>query len=260
MDCTEGIDCLPTGYKYCIVTDPPFNVGYHYNEYKDKMDEDEYYEWLGNIVNGYPCVIIHYPESLYKFAFQIGKFPTRVLSWVYNSNTPRQHRDIAYFDIVPDMNRVRQPYKNPTDKRIAARIAAGCGGGQNVRLDGGQSGEERQQESTRNQPPMPDARRGDAPSGRCFARRLRHSRPFPRQRHHLRSRLTRASPLRRLRAEQGVFRHCPAAHRPGAQPAYPRLRRRLKAPEKSTRNRYDISTCNRYDISTYNRYDISTEG
>lgn len=129
MDCTEGIDCLPTGYKYCIVTDPPFNVGYHYNEYKDKMDEDEYYEWLGNIVNGYPCVIIHYPESLYKFAFQIGKFPTRVLSWVYNSNTPRQHRDIAYFDIVPDMNRVRQPYKNPTDKRIAARIAAGCGGG-----------------------------------------------------------------------------------------------------------------------------------
>ena len=129
MDCLEGMSQLPTGHKYCIVTDPPFNVGYHYNEYDDKRDEGEYFEWLADIVAGYPCVIIHYPEALYKFAFQIGKFPERVVSWVYNSNTPRQHRDIAYFDVQPDFNKVRQPYKNPTDKRIAARIAAGIEGG-----------------------------------------------------------------------------------------------------------------------------------
>ena len=120
---------MPTGYKYCIVTDPPFNVGYHYNEYKDKMDEGEYFEWLGNIVSGNPCVMIHYPEALYKFAFQIGKFPERVVSWVYNSNTPRQHRDIAFFDIKPDFTLMHQPYKNPTDKRIAKRIAEGHEGG-----------------------------------------------------------------------------------------------------------------------------------
>ena len=73
--------------------------------------------------------MIHYPEALYKFAFQIGQFPDRVVSWVYNSNTPRQHRDIAFFGIKPDFTKVRQPYKNPEDKRIAQRIAEGHEGG-----------------------------------------------------------------------------------------------------------------------------------
>ena len=129
MDCLEGMSELPTDHKYCIVTDPPFNVGYHYNEYKDNKSEDEYFEWLDAITKGYPVVMIHYPESLYKFAFQIGQFPERVVAWVYNSNTPRQHREIAYFGIKPDLTMMHQPYKNPTDKRIAKRIAEGHEGG-----------------------------------------------------------------------------------------------------------------------------------
>jgi hypothetical protein len=32
--------------KYCIVTDPPFNVNYHYEGYDDNMEEDDYYTWL----------------------------------------------------------------------------------------------------------------------------------------------------------------------------------------------------------------------
>ena len=128
-DCLEGMPELPTGHKYCVVTDPPFNVGYHYNEYKDNKSEDEYFEWLEQITKGYPAVMIHYPEALYKFAFQIGQFPERVVAWVYNSNTPRQHRDIAYFGIKPDFTLMHQPYKNPTDKRIAKRIAEGHEGG-----------------------------------------------------------------------------------------------------------------------------------
>ena len=128
-DCLEGMSLLPKGHKYCIVTDPPFNVGYHYNEYDDNKDEGEYFQWLDDICKGYPVVMIHYPEALYKFAFQIGQFPDRVVSWVYNSNTPRQHRDIAFFGIKPDFTKVRQPYKNPEDKRIAQRIAEGHEGG-----------------------------------------------------------------------------------------------------------------------------------
>ena len=58
-----------------IVSDPPFNIGYHYNQYKDKMNEDDYYEMLGTLFGSYPSVVIHYPESLYKLAFQIDKFP-----------------------------------------------------------------------------------------------------------------------------------------------------------------------------------------
>ena len=44
--------------------------------------------------------------------------PERIISWVYPSNTARQHRDIAFYNVKPDMNKVKQPYKNPTDKRI----------------------------------------------------------------------------------------------------------------------------------------------
>ena len=111
-----------------LVTDPPFNINYKYNTYNDNMEEDEYYEMLDFYFHDMPSVVIHYPESLYKLAFKIGKFPDRVISWVYNSNTAKQHRDIAFFDIKPDMNKVRQPYKNQNDKRIKERIAKGCKG------------------------------------------------------------------------------------------------------------------------------------
>jgi DNA modification methylase len=111
-----------------LVSDPPFNINYKYNTYLDNMDEDEYYEMLDFFFRDLPSVVIHYPEQLYKLSFQIGKFPERVVSWVYNSNTAKQHRDIAFFDVKPDMNKVRQPYKNPNDKRIKERIARGCKG------------------------------------------------------------------------------------------------------------------------------------
>lgn len=111
--------------KLVIVTDPPFNVGYHYKTYKDNMDADAYYEMLGDVFSFAPFVVIHYPEEIYKIAFQVGEFPERVVSWVYNSNTPKQHRDIAFFGVKPDFTKYGQPYKNPKDKRIAQRIAEG---------------------------------------------------------------------------------------------------------------------------------------
>lgn len=111
-----------------IVSDPPFNIGYHYDNYDDNMLEDEYYKWIGNIFSLCPSAVVHYPESLYKLAFQMDKFPERVVSWVYNSNTAKQHRDIAFFGVKPNFNQVRQPYKNPNDKRIKERIARGITG------------------------------------------------------------------------------------------------------------------------------------
>lgn len=111
-----------------IVTDPPFNINYKYSKYYDNMDETEYYEMLSYFMNDLPSVVVHYPKQLYKLSFQIGKFPEKVISWVYNSNTAKQHRDIAFFGIKPNMNQVKQPYKNPNDKRIKERIARGCEG------------------------------------------------------------------------------------------------------------------------------------
>jgi DNA modification methylase len=111
--------------KFVIVTDPPFNIGYHYNNYEDNMDSQDYYEMLGAVFQYSPFVVIHYPEEIYKIAFQVGEFPDKVVSWVYNSNTAKQHRDIAFFGIKPDFKQYGQPYKNPTDKRIMKRIADG---------------------------------------------------------------------------------------------------------------------------------------
>lgn len=111
--------------KMVIVTDPPFNIGYHYNSYHDKMDAEDYYEMLGEVFSFAPFVVIHYPEEIFKIAFQCGLFPEKVVSWVYNSNTAKQHRDIGFFGISPDFRLYPQPYKNPTDKRIQALIEAG---------------------------------------------------------------------------------------------------------------------------------------
>lgn len=115
------------GGRPCIVTDPPFNIGYHYNTYKDKMNEDEYLDFLNKVckTRDIPYVMIHYPESLYKIAIKNQESPFRVCSWVYNSNTAKQHRDVAFFGVMPNFKQVLQPYKNPKDKRIQNRIAEG---------------------------------------------------------------------------------------------------------------------------------------
>ena len=48
QDC-KTVD-IPNRDKVCIVTDPPFNIGYKYNTYKDKMKENEYYDMLVSLL------------------------------------------------------------------------------------------------------------------------------------------------------------------------------------------------------------------
>lgn len=108
-----------------LVSDPPFNIGYHYHTYKDKLKEEEYYDFLISVFSNYKHVMIHYPESLYKYSLKLKVAPEKVISWVYNSNNHRQHRDIAYFGLTPDFKKRGQDYKNPTDKRIKKLISQG---------------------------------------------------------------------------------------------------------------------------------------
>jgi site-specific DNA-methyltransferase (adenine-specific) len=107
-----------------LVSDPPYNVGYHYDDCKDNMSDEEYYNFMALIFET-PSVLIHYPESMYRIAYAKGKFPTKIVSWVYNSNTPRQHRSIAWFDCKPNFKNDGQDFKNPNDPRIAKRIQEG---------------------------------------------------------------------------------------------------------------------------------------
>lgn len=128
-DFKNQVDAIAQIPNVVVVTDPPFNVGYHYNTYKDKMNREEYYNMLAELVNTFPTVLIHYPECLYQVAIVTGKAPQRVCTWVYNSNTARQHRDIAFWNLNPDMTNTKQEYKNLKDKRIQQRIANGIRGG-----------------------------------------------------------------------------------------------------------------------------------
>jgi site-specific DNA-methyltransferase (adenine-specific) len=91
------------------------------------MPDDEYYTWLAEITGNYSSVVILYPESLHRLSIEKGEAPEKIVSWVYNANTARQHRDIAFYGVLPDFRRVKQPYKNQNDKRIKALMAQGKG-------------------------------------------------------------------------------------------------------------------------------------
>lgn len=128
-DCLKCLNEVQSKYSdrnIILVSDVPFNIGYGYVSYKDRLPEHEYLEMMRVVFErGVPFVIIHYPESLYAISSFLRKTPTRVCSWVYNSNTARQHRDVAFFDVKPNFAQVGQPYKNLKDKRIIKRIEEG---------------------------------------------------------------------------------------------------------------------------------------
>ena len=124
------IEIINKDFRDCIVpkgltiTDPPYNQGYAYNQYKDRMSEDDYIELLSYIPT--PCVIIHYPEETINLLPKAIKSKCeQVVCWVYNSNTGKQSRLISWWGCKPDFRKVRQPYKNLKDKRIQKRIAEG---------------------------------------------------------------------------------------------------------------------------------------
>tara|TARA_R100001510_G_scaffold53146_1_gene54483 strand:- start:16 stop:693 length:678 start_codon:yes stop_codon:yes gene_type:complete len=115
-------DCIVP--KGLTITDPPYNQGYAYNQYKDRMSEEDYIELLSHIPT--PCVIIHYPEETINLLPKAIKSKCeQVVCWVYNSNTGKQSRLISWWGCKPDFRKVRQLYKNLNDKRIQKRIAEG---------------------------------------------------------------------------------------------------------------------------------------
>ena len=110
--------------KGITITDPPYNQGYAYNNYKDKLSKKDYIELLSKIPT--PCVIIHYPEETINLLPKaIKENCEQVVCWVYNSNTGKQSRIIFWWGCKPNFKKVTQPYKNLNDKRIQKRIAEG---------------------------------------------------------------------------------------------------------------------------------------
>ena len=113
---------------FTVITDPPYNINYEYNEYNDNLTDEEYIELISNF-KGLKLAIIHYPEEAMKYFVPALGVPDEVNVWAYNSNLPgRQSRLVNYYNLQPDYRKVLQPYKNPNDKRIKERIARGITG------------------------------------------------------------------------------------------------------------------------------------
>jgi len=102
--------------KTLIITDPPYNVGWKYDSYKDNLSENEYLDLFKNF-KGFKLVVIHYIEDIIKYIVPTMGVPTKCIQWVYNSNMPRNHRTIAFFNCKPDMNKVKRMPKQLDDKR-----------------------------------------------------------------------------------------------------------------------------------------------
>lgn len=126
MDFRDGISMIDE--DFIIITDPPYNIGYEYDNYEDDMDDEDYIEMICEFQE-VPTAIIHYPEESMKYFVPALGVPDEVNVWAYNSNLPGRHsRLINYYGLKPDYTKVLQPYKNPTDKRIKERIARGITG------------------------------------------------------------------------------------------------------------------------------------
>lgn len=126
MDFIDGLDLIKDKINL-IATDPPYNINFKYNIYEDNLCEDEYIEMLCEFQN-LPLAIIHYPEETMKYFVSALGVPDEVVAWCYNSNISRQFRLINFYNCKVDFNKVKQPYKNPNDKRIKKLIEKGSKG------------------------------------------------------------------------------------------------------------------------------------
>lgn len=114
-----------------LLTDPPYNIGFAgYESHDDNMTTLEYQAMLAGLRGkAEVVVIIQYPEETMRHVVPALGVPTEVIAWCYNSNINRRFRLASIYGAKPDFRRVRQPYKNPNDKRVKKLIEAGSEGG-----------------------------------------------------------------------------------------------------------------------------------
>ena len=123
-DCVELMKALPD--EYYVISDPPYNIDFDYGGFRDKLPRREYVERLESVFCDRKCVIIHYPEDTINLlgGGAMGDC-SEVVSWIYNSPIPRQHRLITWWNCKPDFSKIPQPYKTPKDHRHKKAVESG---------------------------------------------------------------------------------------------------------------------------------------
>lgn len=149
-DCLTELKKMPSESVDLVVTDPPFNIGYKYETYKDRMSNGEYVNWCKGWLTecirlmkpGASLYLINYPENnahILPFIQENLTFK-RWLTWHYptnigqsKTNYTRSQHSILFCVKGEDAKTfnsqdVAEPYRNPTDKRIKALIEKGSKG------------------------------------------------------------------------------------------------------------------------------------
>lgn len=141
-DCIEEILKLNDNSIDLSIIDPPYNVWYKYNLYKDIMKHQDYIDWQIEIIKSiwlklkqwWSLIYITYPELwaeiftefLPKKNYSIES--KEIATWVYNTNLWWKYLRKASRMCLwlskwePKINNITWEYKNPTDKRIKQRI------------------------------------------------------------------------------------------------------------------------------------------
>ncbi|MET3349061.1 UNVERIFIED_ORG: DNA modification methylase [Arthrobacter sp. UYEF1] len=122
-----------------IITDPPYNVDYGYNTYKDKRDD--YLEWqlailaeCGRVLKpGGSVFYLNYPEFNSHIWASLPEPLTgqEIIAWVYNTHTGGNPLRKSFRTWIwaskgqPATSEFYGEYKNPTDARVKKLIEAG---------------------------------------------------------------------------------------------------------------------------------------
>lgn len=146
-DALEELRKLDAGSVDCVIADPPYNIGYRYDVYRDDLPQDEYRAYMLTAVEAAADALkpggslwwLQYPEEA-SYLWQAAQEtipalrPVRLVAWVYHAHASgaplrRGLRLWCWFAKgEPSLCGQAFPgeYRNPDDARVAKLIQAGA--------------------------------------------------------------------------------------------------------------------------------------
>ena len=142
MQAEEWFNTIPNNSVQLFVLDPPYNLGYKYNTFKDKKPQDQYLNeqtliianGMSKLKEGGSLFYLNYPETAADIWARFKPEERfKWITWVYNVHSAgapvrKASRAWLWFSKgapLYNQSAFNVEYQNPTDKRVAQRIADG---------------------------------------------------------------------------------------------------------------------------------------